>query len=199
MKKCSQLPVIWHPSIQFPSALILHSCLQVVYSIRLGAKVVLHPEQVTSSLHGHHGETNNRPAVALTPTDYSESPVSPGENPLWRSENRQIGTKPRVSSGHQSSKVRLKNHLPTVQSYENPGLRVKRPKAGRTVFILIFHLGQLLSCFVYSAPQRVTVYALCKYWSVVEPFKSLDEDKDKTVRRQIQQLERWREHLAGEL
>lgn len=213
MKKCSQLPVIWHPSIQFPSALILHSCLQVVYSIRLGAKAVLHPEQVTSSLHGHHRETNNRPTVALTPTDYSESPVSPvcrsldggdeagaaGENPLWRSENRQIGTKPRVSSGHQSSKVRLKNHLPTVQSYENPGLRVKRPNAGRTVFILIFHLGQLLSCFVYSAPQRVTVYALCKYWSVVEPFKSLDEDKDKTVRRQIQQIERWREHLAGEL
>lgn len=74
----------------------LHSCLQVVYSICLGAKAVLHPEQVTSSLHGHHGETNNRPAVALTPTDYSESPVRPvcrsldsgdeagaaGENPL---------------------------------------------------------------------------------------------------------------------
>lgn len=143
--------------------------------------------------------------------DKQESPVSPvcrsldggdeagaaGENPLWRSENRQIGTKPRVSSGHQSSKVRLKNHLPTVQSYENPGLGVKRPNAGRTVFILIFHLGKLLSCFVYSAPQRVTVYALCKYWSIVEPFKSLDEDKEKTVGRQIQQIERWREHLAG--
>lgn len=70
-------PVIWHPSIQVPSALTLHWCLQVVYSIRLGAKAVLHPQQVTSSPQGHHGEANNRPAVALTPTDYSELPVSP--------------------------------------------------------------------------------------------------------------------------
>lgn len=84
-----------------------------------------------------------------------------------------------------------------MQVTENPDLSVKWPNVGHTVLIFIFHLGQLLSCFVYRAPQKGTVYVLCKDWSSVEPFTSVTKDKDKTVWRRIQRMERTNKHSRG--
>lgn len=130
-------------------------------------------------VHAPPPQRDKQPLVSRTNTDrlseslslwYDEAQTA-RESPLRRRESSQTGTEP-------ESDVQLKSHhtsCPTGQT---------DPDAGRTVSMGGFPLEQLLSCFVYSAPQKKkkghSLFLVQRLKRCLNLPTTLDEDSLKT-------------------